>query len=40
MNIYALELDSGKYYIGKTSRDVSIRVEEHKRENGSQWTSM
>jgi predicted GIY-YIG superfamily endonuclease len=40
MNIYALELESGKYYIGKTSRDVSARFEEHKRENGSEWTSL
>lgn len=40
MNIYALELDSSKYYIGKTSRDVSMRFEEHKNENGSEWTSM
>lgn len=39
MNIYALELDSGKYYIGKTSRDVSIRVQEHTTGNGSEWTS-
>lgn len=38
MNIYALELQSGKYYIGKTSRDVSSRFEEHKIENGSEWT--
>ena len=40
MNIYALELQTGKYYIGKTSRDVSARFEEHKRENGSEWTSV
>lgn len=39
MNIYALELDSSKYYIGKTSRDVSTRFEEHKTENGSEWSS-
>jgi predicted GIY-YIG superfamily endonuclease len=38
MNIYALELESSKYYIGKTTRDVSIRFQEHKRENGSEWT--
>jgi len=40
MNVYALELDSGKYYIGKTSRGVSIRVQEHTTGNGSEWTSM
>jgi predicted GIY-YIG superfamily endonuclease len=40
MNIYALELDSSKYYIGKTSRDVSTRFEEHKHDSGSEWTSM
>ena len=40
MNIYALELQSGKYYIGKTSRDVSARFDEHTRENGSEWTSL
>lgn len=39
MNIYALELDSSKYYIGKTSRDVSTRFKEHKTENTSEWTS-
>jgi len=39
MNIYALKLDSSKYYIGKTSRDVSTRFEEHKNENGSEWCS-
>ena len=39
MNIYALELDSSKYYIGKTSSDVSTRFEEHKTENDSEWSS-
>jgi predicted GIY-YIG superfamily endonuclease len=39
MNIYAIELDCNKYYIGKTSRDVNIRFQEHKNENGSEWTS-
>lgn len=39
MNFYALELDCNKYYVGKTSRDVSTRFEEHKYDNGSQWTA-
>jgi predicted GIY-YIG superfamily endonuclease len=39
MNVYAIELDCNKYYIGKTSRDVNIRFQEHKNENGSEWTS-
>jgi predicted GIY-YIG superfamily endonuclease len=40
MNIYALELESSKYYIGKTSRDVSIRFQEHTCAKGSEYTSM
>jgi predicted GIY-YIG superfamily endonuclease len=39
MNVYAIELESNKYYIGRTSRDVSIRFEEHKNDCGSQWTA-
>jgi len=40
MNIYALELETSKYYIGKTSRYVSIRFQEHTSSKGSEWTSM
>lgn len=38
--IYALLLSSGKYYIGKSSRDISVRFQEHMEGNGSEWTSM
>lgn len=39
MNIYALELESNKYYIGRTIKSVVSRFEEHKSGNGSEWTS-
>jgi predicted GIY-YIG superfamily endonuclease len=38
--IYALLLSSDKYYIGKTSRDISVRFREHLDGNGSEWTSL
>lgn len=38
--IYALLLTAGKYYIGKTSRDINIRFQEHMEGNGSEWTAL
>jgi predicted GIY-YIG superfamily endonuclease len=36
--IYVLQLECGKYYVGKT-RDVARRFEDHQYGNGSVWTS-
>ena len=38
--LYALRLEHGKYYIGKTTRDVDTRFAEHIEGNGSAWTSL
>ena len=38
--IYALLLTAGKYYVGKTTRDINIRFQEHMEGNGSEWTSL
>lgn len=38
-NIYILELENNKYYIGKTD-DVSKRYEQHVNGNGSYWTKI
>ena len=38
ITIYILRLKQGRYYVGKTERDINIRLMEHKRENGSEWT--
>ena len=35
--IYILQLESGKYYIGKTTNP-SFRLEQHFNSNGSSWT--
>jgi predicted GIY-YIG superfamily endonuclease len=35
--IYALQLESGKYYVGKT-HNLELRFQEHKSGNGSEWT--
>ena len=35
--IYVLELESGKYYVGKTTNP-NIRITDHFESNGSQWT--
>jgi predicted GIY-YIG superfamily endonuclease len=42
LTIYALKLESEKYYIGKTHRGVNadIRFQEHKSGNGSEWTKL
>jgi cellular nucleic acid-binding protein len=37
--IYTLELENGKYYVGKTN-DLSARLSEHFNGNGSEWTRM
>lgn len=36
-NIYILELNENKYYIGKT-KNPSFRIDEHFNQNGSEWT--
>jgi hypothetical protein len=36
--IYVLELQGGKYYVGKTTRTVQERFEEHRAGKGSAWT--
>lgn len=36
--LYVLQLQGGKYYVGKTS-DMNRRYEEHKKGTGSSWTS-
>ncbi len=41
MFVYVLQLESNKYYIGKTSKDdVNIRFQKHKNGNGSEWTKL
>jgi len=42
LTIYALELESNKYYIGQTHRGTcaNIRFQEHKSGNGSEWTRL
>jgi cellular nucleic acid-binding protein len=37
--IYALQLENGKYYIGKTNNP-QFRLENHFRSNGSEWTKL
>ncbi len=39
MNIYALKLSNGKYYVGK-SDNTDIRIQQHIDEKGSTWTSL
>lgn len=36
--IYVLLLEEDKWYVGRTSRDVSIRFREHLSGNGASWT--
>lgn len=42
LTIYALQLESNKFYIGKTSRNegVDVRFQEHKSGRGSEWTKL
>jgi hypothetical protein len=35
--IYILELEGGKYYVGKT-KNLQFRIESHFNNNGSEWT--
>lgn len=37
--LYVLQLEDGKYYVGKT-KDLKRRVEEHAKGDGSEWTWM
>ena len=37
VNIYILQLENNKYYIGKTTQP-EIRLESHFNSNGSSWT--
>ena len=39
-NIYILGLVKNKYYVGKTHKDVSFRIYQHIKGNGSQWTKL
>lgn len=36
--VYALQLNAGKYYIGRTTRNVIVRFSEHMRGTGAAWT--
>lgn len=38
-NIYILELENGKYYVGKT-KNPGFRLENHFSANGSEWTKL
>jgi hypothetical protein len=38
VNIYALQLENGKYYVGKTSKNICERYQEHLKGEGSAWT--
>jgi len=40
VTVYVLRLAGNKYYVGKTSRDVDDRVQEHIYGRGSAWTSL
>lgn len=39
-NIYVLKLIKNRYYIGKTSKDISIRYSQHKKGFGAKWTEL
>ena len=38
VNIYVLQLENGKYYVGKTSKNICERYQEHLKGEGSAWT--
>jgi predicted GIY-YIG superfamily endonuclease len=38
--VYVLQLEDGKYYVGKTQRPVSERMDEHRNGHGSAWTQL
>ena len=37
--IYAIKLEQGKYYVGKTNNP-QFRIESHFNSNGSEWTKI
>lgn len=37
VNIYLIKCESGKYYVGKSS-NLTTRLDDHKNEEGSEWT--
>lgn len=39
-NIYVLKLVQGKYYIGKTHKDITQRFTQHNKGLGSEWTKL
>lgn len=38
VNVYVLQLENGKYYVGKTSKIICERYQEHMKGEGSAWT--
>jgi predicted GIY-YIG superfamily endonuclease len=40
INIYVLELIMNKFYVGKTSKDVKLRFNQHVKGKGAIWTKM
>ena len=38
VNVYVLQLENGKYYVGKTSKHICERYQEHLKGEGSAWT--
>ena len=38
VTIYILQCENERYYVGKTYRPISDRIEEHFNNNGSEWT--
>jgi hypothetical protein len=36
--VYVLKCDDNKYYVGKTTRSVNVRFQEHRDGTGSEWT--
>lgn len=38
VNVYVLQLENGKYYVGKTSKNICERFHEHLKGEGSAWT--
>lgn len=40
MNVYVLKLENNKFYVGKTTKKVEIRFQEHLNEKNCFWTSL
>lgn len=38
-DLYVLQLENGKYYVGKTN-DITRRYNEHKEGKGCEWTKI